>query len=46
MKEKNRKDKTDMIKQIAGDTQDAELIRMKRFLTVQTFLKSVLKAKM
>lgn len=29
----------------AGDLQDADLIRMKKFLTVQLFLKSVLKAK-
>jgi hypothetical protein len=29
----------------AGDLQDADLIRMKRFLTVQTFLKALLKGK-
>ena len=29
----------------AGDLQDADLIRMKKFLTVQLFLKHVLKAK-
>jgi hypothetical protein len=36
-----------MIKEMAaGDLQDADLIRMKRFLTVQGFLKALLKAKM
>lgn len=36
-----------MIKEMAaGDLQDADLIRMKRFLTVQGFLKGLLKAKM
>lgn len=30
----------------AGDLQDADLIRMKKFLTVQVFLKSMLKNKM
>jgi hypothetical protein len=36
-----------MIKEMAaGDLQDADLIRMKRFLTVQTFLKALLKGKM
>jgi len=29
----------------AGDLQDADLIRMKKFLTVQVFLKSMLKNK-
>ncbi len=29
----------------AGDLQDADLIRMKKFLAVQTFLKSLLKTK-
>lgn len=36
-----------MIKEMAaGDLQDADLIRMKKFLTVQVFLKSMLKSKM
>lgn len=36
-----------MIKEMAaGDLQDADLIRMKKFLTVQVFLKSMLKNKM
>lgn len=30
----------------AGDLQDADLIRMKKFLTVQVFLKAMLKSKM
>ncbi len=30
----------------AGDLQDADLIRMKKFLTVQVFLKYMLKSKM
>lgn len=30
----------------AGDLQDADLIRMKKFLTVQVFLKHMLKSKM
>jgi chromosome segregation ATPase len=46
-KRQERKEKSDMIKEMAaGDLQDADLIRMKRFLTVQSFLKSLLKAKM
>lgn len=36
-----------MIKEMAaGDLQDADLIRMKKFLTAQQFLRSVLKNKM
>jgi hypothetical protein len=36
-----------MIKEMAaGDLQDADLIRMKKFLTVQVFLKALLKNKM
>lgn len=36
-----------MIKEMAaGDLQDADLIRMKKFLNVQQFLRSVLKNKM
>lgn len=35
-----------MIKEMAaGDLQDADLIRMKKFLTVQQFLKALLKGK-
>ena len=35
-----------MIKQMAaGDLQDADLIRLKKFLTVQVFLKNLLKGK-
>lgn len=35
-----------MIKEMAaGDLQDADLIRMKKFLTAQVFFKSVLKSK-
>jgi predicted transcriptional regulator len=46
-KKQDRKDKSDMIKEMAaGDLQDADLIRMKKFLTVQVFLKSMLKSKM
>lgn len=36
-----------MIKEMAaGDLQDADLIRMKKFLSVQLFLKYMLKSKM
>ncbi len=46
-KKQDRKEKSDMIKQMAaGDLQDADLIRMKKFLTVQVFLKAMLKSKM
>lgn len=46
-KKQQRKQKSDMIKQMAaGDLQDADLIRMKKFLTVQVFLKYMLKSKM
>lgn len=46
-KKQERKQKSDMIKQMAaGDLQDADLIRMKKFLTVQVFLKHMLKSKM
>lgn len=46
-KKQERKQKSDMIKQMAaGDLQDADLIRMKKFLTVQIFLKHMLKSKM
>jgi hypothetical protein len=46
-KKQERKEKSDMIKEMAaGDLQDADLIRMKRFLTVQVFLKALLKGKM
>ncbi len=46
-KRQERKEKSDMIKEMAaGDLQDADLIRMRRFLTVQGFLKSLLKTKM
>ena len=35
-----------MIKEMAaGDLQDADLIRLKKFLTVQVFLKTLLKGK-
>ena len=35
-----------MIKEMAaGDMQDADLIRLKKFLTVQMFLKNLLKGK-
>lgn len=35
-----------MIKEMAaGDLQDADLIRMKKFMTVQLFLKQILKSK-
>ena len=45
-KKQERKDKSDMIKQMAaGDLQDADLIRLKKFLTVQVFLKTLLKGK-
>ena len=36
-----------MIKEMAaGDLQDADLIRLKKFLTVQAFAKNMLKQKM
>jgi hypothetical protein len=45
-KKQERKDKSDMIKEMAaGDLQDADLIRLKKFLTVQVFLKTLLKGK-
>lgn len=45
-KKQDRKDKSDMIKQMAaGDLQDADMIRLKRFSTVQMFLKALLKGK-
>ena len=45
-KKQARKDKSDMIKEMAaGDMQDADLIRLKKFLSVQMFLKSLLKGK-
>jgi hypothetical protein len=45
-KKQARKEKSDMIKEMAaGDMQDADLIRLKKFLTVQMFLKNLLKGK-
>ena len=45
-KKLNRKEKSDMIKEMAaGDLQDAELIQLKKFLSVQLFLKTLLKGK-
>jgi hypothetical protein len=45
-KKQQRREKSDMIKEMAaGDLQDADLIRMKKFLTVQQFLKALLKGK-
>ena len=45
-KKQDRRDKTDMIKEMAaGDLQDADLIRMKKFLKVQLFFKCMLKNK-
>ena len=45
-KKQARKDKSDMIKEMAaGDMQDADLIRLKKFLSVQMFLKTLLKGK-
>jgi len=45
-KKQERKDKSDMIKEMAaGDLQDADLIRMKKFLTAQVFLQAMLKRK-
>jgi hypothetical protein len=45
-KKLDRKEKSDMIKEMAaGDLQDAELIQLKKFLAVQTFLKTLLKSK-
>ena len=45
-KKQNRKDKSDMIKEMAaGDLEDADMIRLKKFFTVQVFLKSLLKGK-
>ena len=47
MKKQVRKDKNNMIKEMAaGDLQDADLIRTKKFLTVQMFVKAMLKNKM
>lgn len=45
-KKQARKDKSDMIKEMAaGDMQDADLIRLKKFLSVQMFFKNMLKGK-
>ena len=45
-KKQDRKDKSDMIKEMAaGDLQDADMIRLKKFFGVQVFLKSLLKGK-
>lgn len=45
-KKQERKDKSSMIKEMAaGDLQDAELIQLKKFLSVQIFLKTLLKGK-
>jgi hypothetical protein len=45
--EQDRKDKSDMIKEMAaGDLQNADLILMKKFLIVRVFLKSMFKSKM
>ena len=47
MKKQERNNQTKSIQEMAaGDLQDAELIRMKKFLQVQIFLKSILKDKM
>jgi len=46
-KKQARKLKSDMIKEMAADDlEDADLIRIKKFLTVQVFLKGLLKSKM
>ena len=43
---KERQKKTEQIQEMAaGDLQDAELLRLKKFMTVQIFLKSLLKCK-
>lgn len=46
MRKMAREEQTFMIQEMAaGDLQDAELIRLKRFLTVQHFLRHMLKSK-
>lgn len=46
-KKQVRKEKSDMIKEMAaGDLEDADFIRIKKFLTVQMFVKALLKEKM
>lgn len=45
-KTKDRQKKTEQIQELAaGDLQDAELLRLKKFLAVQLLLKTLLKCK-